>query len=259
MFKDIDDYESHPIFSQLRKYIEFYDSLSFLVFGRLTPGVSYMGFDTYLLSSIQSTLESIELLLKAKKINDAYALLRKYYDATNLSIYVHLYLEENHSPTQWKVKEIDDWLIGKAKLPDGNSIYKYLNKSRSLTPIRDILLLKKYPANREKWNDHMHYNYYPNMMINNSEVLLERRGYLDAFATDLYQVFVRHISYLFLIKEGYMMSTDYVDCMDAGMIPPEGIQYEVAPFVQEMFNDVFLPKDVELYNEIKKNTSMRLV
>lgn len=252
-------YESHILFSEIRKYIEFYESLSFLICDRLSPGVSNMLFDTYLIRSMQSTLESIEMLLKAKKINDAYALMRKYYDATDLSIYVHLYLDENSSLEKWKVKEVDDWLKGKARLPDGGKIYNYLKQSQRLQPIRQILGKKNYEKIRERCNDHMHYNYYFNVMLNNSSVILERIDHLDTFSTDLHQIFVRHISYLFLVKDGYMMSTDYVDYMDVGGQPPEGTEYLVAPFIQDMFNEAFLPHDIELYKELKKHISLQLV
>lgn len=251
-------YKSHVLFPQIRKYIEFYESLTSLIFGRLSLGVSNMFFDTYLIGSTQSTLESIEMLLKEKKINDAYALMRKYYDATNLSIYVHLYLEENFSLEKWKVREVDDWLKGKARLPDGDKIYYYLKKSERLKPIREILKKKNYTKIRERCNDHMHYNYYFNVMLNNNSVNLERMSHLDTFSADLHQIFVRHLSYLFLIKDVYLMSTDYVDYMDVGETPPEGAQYFVAPFIQDMFNETFLPHDIELYDEIKKHTSMQL-
>lgn len=253
-----DNYKSHTLFSEIRKYIEFYESLSFLIFGRSPLGVSNVFFNTYLIGSIQSTLESIEVLLKEKKINDAYALMRKYYDATNLSIYIHLYLEENLSLEKWKVGEVDDWLKGKARLPDGDKIYDYLKKSQRLQPIRQVLQKKNYMKTRERCNDHMHYNYYFNVMLNNNSVYLERISHLNTFSTDLHQIFVRHISYLFLIKDFYMMSTDYTDFMDAGQALPEVIQYLVAPFIQNMFNEIFLPQDNELYNELKKHTSMQL-
>ncbi|MGZ4079348.1 MAG: hypothetical protein ACXVDW_18035, partial [Bacteroidia bacterium] len=75
------EYVQHPVFKQLIEYSEFYHSLSDSVMSWVAPGVgSAINIDTYVFSSMQGTLESIHDILKKGRINDSYALLRKYYD-----------------------------------------------------------------------------------------------------------------------------------------------------------------------------------
>ena len=56
-----------------------------------------LNIDTYIFSSIQGTVDSIKTILTNGRINDSYALLRKYYDSTIINIYSSLYLQDNHS------------------------------------------------------------------------------------------------------------------------------------------------------------------
>ena len=55
-----------------------------------------------------------------------------------------------------------------------------------------------------------------------------------------------------------MMSSDYIDALDCGMQPEEDSQYWVAPFVQEMFDQVFRPNRPDLYQAIKEASGMQL-
>ena len=43
-------------------------------------------------------------------MNDAYTLLRKYYDAAIINIYTNLYLEDNFSIENFVVDKIENWL-----------------------------------------------------------------------------------------------------------------------------------------------------
>lgn len=55
-----------------------------------------------------------------------------------------------------------------------------------------------------------------------------------------------------------MVSSDYLDALEADMRPEEGSQYWVAPFVQKMFDDLITPARPELTALLKSNTSMQL-
>src|SRR6266700_2227816 len=91
-------YLSHDVFKQLDSYADFYKSLAFTVMSWLPGGVSgALSIDTYVLTSIQGTVESIRDTLKQGRINDAYALMRKYHDSAIINVYANLYLEDNFS------------------------------------------------------------------------------------------------------------------------------------------------------------------
>ena len=57
-------------------------------------------------TSIRGTFESIRLILKNGMINDAYALLRKYFDSAVINIYTNLYLEDHLSIENFIVDKI---------------------------------------------------------------------------------------------------------------------------------------------------------
>ena len=74
----------------------------------------------------------------------------------------------------------------------------------------------------------------------------------------LENIFILHLSYLFYLNDHYMMSMDYADSMDCGLMPEEGSQYYVAPFIQEIFDTVIKKKRPDLAREIKEGTPMLL-
>ena len=91
-------YENHPVFEKLTQYAAFYKDLSFSIMGFMSMGTkSILNIDTYVYSSVQGTLESIYAILAQGRINDSYALLRKYYDVAIINIYSDLYLEDHFS------------------------------------------------------------------------------------------------------------------------------------------------------------------
>lgn len=55
-----------------------------------------------------------------------------------------------------------------------------------------------------------------------------------------------------------MMSSYYVDSLDCGLTPEEGSQYFVAPFVQKVFDTAIKKNRMDLAEEIKSKTSMKL-
>jgi hypothetical protein len=252
----------HPVFEQLSEYAEFYKSLSFSVMGWFTQGTigSILNIDAHVYSSMQGTLESIRDILGKGRINDAYALLRKYYDSAIINIYTNLYLDDNFSIENFVVNKINNWLHGKEQLPEYRVMSDYIRKSEKLAEINGLLNRdKRYKEIRERCNDHTHYNFYKNLLLNNSEMpIVKRSAILNLFSRDLENLFILHLSYLFYLKDEYMMSSDYMDSMDLGLPPEEGSQYLVAPFVQEVFDKVIKNNRMDLAIEIKNHTAMRL-
>jgi len=254
-------YKNHPLFSDLNLYEEFYESLASIVFPYSTMGTMALGnIDSYVLTSIQGTLKSMKTILLNGMINDAYALLRKYYDAVIISIYSNLYLEEHFSTENFIVKKIDDWLKGKDRLPEYRVMSDYIRKSSRVVIITQILFSdKRYRILRDRCNDHTHYNFYHNLLLNDPDIhLSERTIVLDDFAKDLRDVIILHTSYLFFAKQHYMSSTDYINSIECGLAPEPDSQYWVAPFVQKLFDEVIKKYRPDLAATIKEHTYMNL-
>jgi hypothetical protein len=98
MMVNDEEYKNHHVFSELEGYFDFYKSLSWSVFSFCLTGTDAIcNIDSYVYSSIKGTLESILKILNNGRINDAYALLRKYYDSAIINVYSNLYLKDHFS------------------------------------------------------------------------------------------------------------------------------------------------------------------
>ncbi|MDD5736670.1 MAG: hypothetical protein PHH20_00070 [Candidatus Omnitrophica bacterium] len=255
------EYKEHNVFSKLDEMISFYKSFSFSIFGFITQGTeAHCNIDSYLYSSIQGTLDSISNILRNGRINDSYALLRKYYDSIIINIYSTLYLNNNFSLENFVVDKIDSWLKGKEQLPEYRIMSQYIKNSDKLKPLTTLLYKdNRYKKIRDRCNDHTHYNFYKNILLNDNEIYLKNRiKALDVFSEDLEQVFILHISYLFYLNDHYMMSSDYIDSLECGLTPEENSQYFVAPFIQKVFDSTIKKHREDIATKIKENTSMML-
>jgi len=252
----------HPVFGQIKDYMEFYEMFSFSTMGWNKRGlVSAINIDTYVFSSMQGTLESIRDVLKNLRIADAYSLLRRYYDSTIINVYTNLYLEENFTFETYYVPEINDWLEGKKKIPEYRFMSSYIRNSSRLSTITALLFQDdRYKNIRERCNDHTHYNYYEHVLINDNEiVMVDRIKMLDTFSKDLEAIFIQHLSQIFYLNDHYLMSSDYIDHLDAGLPPPEGSEQFVAAFIQDIYDRILKVKRPDIADEIKNHTAMKLI
>jgi hypothetical protein len=255
------EYTEHPIFGQLQYYCDFYDSLSFSIMNWTSQGTkAILNLDTYVFSSIKGTIESIIDILRKARINDSYALLRKYFDSTIINVYTNLYLTDHFSINNFIVSQIDNWREGIETIPEYRVISKYLMNSPKLKPIIDLLHKDdRYKRIRDRCNNHTHYNFYRNLLLNDNTIHNPNRiKYLDTFAFDIESIFIQHFSQIFYLNDHYMMSSDYTDYLDVGMTPEDDCQYWVAPFIQRAFDEIIKVKRPDLAEEIKKRTAMRL-
>ncbi|WP_039977682.1 hypothetical protein [Vibrio jasicida] len=256
-----DKYVNHQIFDELNYYAQFYEYLSDAVMNFSTTGTSaIMSIDTYVFMSMKGTIESIKLVLEDGKLNDAYALLRKYYDSVMVNAYTNLYLNDNAGRVGYYITEINDWLHGKKPLPRMPKMSKYLDNSEFLSELNTLLKLdKRYNGIRDRCNDNMHYNFFALLMLNEGKIhMKERLHHLEQLRLDVRDVFILNMSYILTIKESYMMSSDYVDHLEVGMTPPEGSQYWVAPFIQDMVTDILFQERPDIYELLKSKTCMEL-
>ena len=149
---------------------------------------------------------------------------------------------------------------GKERLPEFRIMSQYIRESPRLAPITALLLVdNRYKRLRYRCNDHTHYNFYRNVLLNDKEILLEgRRKALEEFSNDLRDVLILHVSYMFFANGHYMMPSDYVDCLECGMTPEPDSQYWVAPFVQEIFDQTLIKFRPDIAATIKQHSSMDL-
>jgi hypothetical protein len=256
-----EEYTKHKIFAELTTYSDFYESFSFSIMNWMSQGTkSFINLDTYAISSIKGTINSISQILRKGRINDAYALIRKYYDSTYINIYSNLYLQDNFSIDNFIVKQIDNWRNGTETIPEFRVISKYIKESETLMPITNLLKkddrLKKI---RDRCNDNTHYNFFHNMLLNDNEIHNPNRiKYLDVISYDIESLFIQHFAYLFYSNDHFFMSSDYSDSMDIGITPEEDSQYWVAPFIQKIFTELIVKKRPDIGKEIKDNTKMHL-
>ena len=248
----------HSIHHDLNEFIEFYDGLSFTVMNFLPLGTKALfNFDTYIYEAMKGTLESILVLVQNGRINDAYALLRKFFDISLINVYVNLYLKREYTVDKFVVEKVQNWLSGQEKIPEykvirsyiASSELKYIQKELSKFPYREI---------RERCNDHMHYNFFNNLMMNTHVFGSEKNKKLDLFSKDIRYVVLLNISYIFYLNPHYMSSGDIFDYLDSYSDIPEEMQYQVAPYIQNIFKILIDKEAVSIGQMIRKNTNMRL-
>lgn len=259
-------YVNHEIFTELKKFTEFYSSISDMLSGSITHGTATsFNIDMYVFKSMEGTLDSIRDVLLKGRINDSYLLLRKYYDSAIINIYSNLFLEDNFSVEKFVVQEIAGWVKGEETIPSFEVMSKYIINSWRVKEITNILYNKAefkgsiYDKIRQRCNEHTHFSNYFTLLLNDGDLHLEERfTALECLAVDIRNLFLLHISYLLYFREDYMRSSDYIDYLDAGLMPEEGSQQWVAQFIQEIFDEFIKPQRPEIASTIKAKTRMDL-
>jgi len=243
----------------LKDRVDFYRSLSNSVFGFISLWTkSISNIDSYMFDSMYRTIDSIILLLKYKKFSDSYSLLRKYYDLCIINLYTNFYLKENFSyESPLVVEEIVNWIEWREKLPTYFDMSQYIVNYDEVSDISKLLDKRKYREIRDRCNDNVHYNTYYHVMMNNDVYLPNIEKILKRFWNDMENIFIMHFWYLFYVNNHYMVSSDYIDCLEMWYQPKDEYQYYVAPFFQKMF-DSLKAKHPKVCNQILKKTNMDL-
>ena len=254
-------YQSHSVFDDLEFYMRFYEGLAFTTLSFLTSGTkSVVNIDSYTYSSMQGTIDSISKVLRAGRINDAYALLRKFYDSVIINIYTILYLKEHFCEKNLIVEQIQEWMNGNKQLSSYEDMVMYIRNFESTSPISDALLSDdRYKNIRDRCNFHSHYNFFRYVILNDNEISIPNRlRYLEAYRNDLRDLIIVHVAYTFFVNYHYMMSSDYVDALECGMQPETDSQYWVAPFVQKVFDKVVTPYRPMITELIRDASAMQI-
>lgn len=260
-----DNYLGHKIFPLLKDLEKFYNDISSNSSNFLTSGIattSISNIDSYIFSSVGGTLNSIRLILNNGRINDAYALTRKYFDAIIIDIYRWQLIRDKES-TQYIVEEIDNWTRGKQKSKRYKGSMDYIKKSSNLQVINTFFDFNEngiYEKIRKKCNANSHYNSLYHMMLNDNKIYNNTRiKELDQLYSCIKSLFILHYSYVIYLHEEYISSSYFCDSLDLGLSPEEGSQYWVANFAQEAFIKYISQYKPNLSKYLSEHSSMELV
>ena len=111
MLKKNEENSEYSIAETLRSMISFHDDFSEMLFGRSRTRVKYFE-EHAIYMSIAETLKSIDDIVQKGRMNDAYALIRKYCDIVVTHIYLILHMQEhqNQSSKKHKYETVGEWM-----------------------------------------------------------------------------------------------------------------------------------------------------
>ena len=253
------EYLDHAIFNSLRESADFYHDLSDNVMSFVTKWVKshpIINYDSYFFEALANSIMSIKTILELGHITDAKALLRNFFDEAVINLYFMTRLKRMDDDFFKLMSDSDffarglgaeelydvktsDWLSGnKTKalqraLRYGEMV-KYLKQEARIAGIVEYLESSECEKMREWLNDAVHLNYYKAILLNDGQLCIDglRKSTIEEFKRVFDQVTMFHVTCVFCLQPFYMMSSDYCDYTDCGMEPPEGCQYDVAPFIQ---------------------------
>jgi hypothetical protein len=251
-----DEFKDHSVFSTIEEYIGIYEILSVSSFRYLNSiKSSTFNIDSYLFSSASNTLRSIESILLDGSLGDAYSLLRKYYDFLAISIFINIAVSTDSS----EISKIERWVKGVGEISDFKYINSKIKNYSQQTGLSVFFNIDDYIKIRKRCNHDLHYGSYKAFLNNDNELFTENRvDRLDLFERDINNLFLFHFTYILYVSEHYISSSDYVDCLDMNMTPPENSQYWVIPKIQETFEKLVKIKNPNLAKFLKANSSMEI-
>lgn len=237
-------YFKHKVFDDLKYMKKFYDLISMSCFSFMATGThGITNYTSYVYSAIEGTLDSITILLKKGRINDVYTLIRKLFDDILLEIYMGVILKDKISIDNFFVQEVNEWIQGKHRVPKTEKILKCLKDSPRTKDLYPLFGWNTYlKKNRELLDDSVHSNRFTLMLLNCNMIYIEDRvRHLKNCEVMLNQLFLIHLSFIFHLNSHYLMASDYLDCMEMGMIPPIGSENWIAQFAQDAFDKIIKP------------------
>ena len=152
------------------------------------------------------------------------------------------------------VKDVDEWLRGKLRIPKVERILKVMKESPTSKDLYPFFGWDSYLMhNRKILDDYVHSNRYASILLNCRDVEFgDRVKSLEGASIILKQVFTIHLAFIFYLNGQFMMESDYIDSLELGLTPPEGSENWIAPFAQEAF-DKYIKPNKPLANFIKEH------
>lgn len=258
------DLECQKIIAEMHAVAKFLSDFGFLSFGRDFVLCGKYTFSLQMISTaFELTAGSIISCCESGCIADAYSLMRKYRDDLFFYLYIVVYDSCNKlngkSPAtnqmeanieRWIKNDLDDLHIGTVLQAIGQF-------SRVRSAVQKYKLKSYFDTLNKRLNDYVHSNgvafYNRNVNAYQGRTLQKQ---LEALLKDLRFITITFLFLLILCSPLSIMSTDYVDCLDCNMTPPDGSQYWVAPFVTAFFKSNFDLIDEGCMKYLQDNTLM---
>ena len=196
-----------------------------------------------ILDSAARTMESIRCCCMNANFADAYTLLRKYRD--DLFYYVYLFAVADRSDfTQYveleqlskNEKNVWDWVHNQQEDLYIGAVLECIGSHPSAKKaVQKFKLQKSFDELAYKLNNYVHANgrlYYnePYASLLSKQKIKEL---CNEFSDTAIFITIAFLFVIVLIHPIFIMSSDYTDCLEVGMKPPEGSEYWVAPFVSD--------------------------
>ena len=246
-----------------KEFIYYLDELNYCKVIKLDLNNPF--FISIILNSARLTLHSIQLCCENCNLADAHTLIRKYRDDLFFYLYIlyvdndtNIFSDEEKTKHQ---KNIDKWKEDGLSDLNITEILKYIGESdSSKEAVKKYKLKNSFTKISKDLNDFVHSN----------GKSFYNRGYIYYVDTKSIQENVNKIKYeinyitsvflflLILIRENYIASTDYIDCLDCGLEPEEGMQYWVAPFIKEYIDEKMILVNSEWKEYLKNKVSMEI-
>lgn len=258
------DLECQKIIAEMRAVEKFLMDFGFLSSGRDFVLCGKYTFSLQMISTaFELTVGSIISCSESGCIADAYSLLRKFRDDMFFYLYIVVYDAcnklDHKSPSadqmktnieRWINNDLDDLHIGTVLQAIGQS-------SRAKNAVQKYNLKSYFDALGDRLNDYVHSNgvYFYNRNVNAYQGKALQKQ-LEALLKDMRSIAITFLFLLTLCSPLSIMSTDYVDCLDCNMTPPDGSQYWVAPFVTAFFKSNLDLIDESCMKYLQDNTLM---
>lgn len=215
--------------------------------------------------SAQRTLKTIDFALLNGNMGDANTLLRKFRDDFLLGLFIKdslekasqteiknlLYHEEKAVPN---IKLLDEWFNSKLetqKQQIGFMKYiQYFNHDSVIKEAYERFLKSPLKTTNEELNNYVHGN---GKQFSISNMYMYRHTGLNDFNNSLDTIFSILLSYLILQNSIPLHSSDYADCVEFGMEPPEGCQYSVPPVISDFITEKIPNIHNDLLQYLQKN------
>lgn len=246
------DLECQKIIAEMHAVEKFLSDFGFLSFGRDCVLCGKYTFSLQMVStSFELTAGSIISCCESGCIADAYSLTRKYRDDLFFYLYIVVYdscnkLDGKSQETDQMEANIERWINNNLDdLHIGTVLQAIGQSSRVRNAVQKYNLKSYFDTLNKRLNDYVHSNglafYNRNVNTYQGKTLQKQ---LQSLMTDMRSITITFLFLLTLCAPLSIMSTDYVDCLDCNMTPPDGSQYWVAPFVTAFFK-----RNIDLIDE----------
>ena len=258
------DKDCQALLDEMRKIEKFLSDFGYLSFGRdLVLCRQYSFSLNTAATACELTAGSVISCCESGCMADAFSLLRKYRDDLFFYLFIQVYNASEKTENQSKnTKNMENsilrWIKNDLCNLNIGTVMKAIGQSPQVMDAAQKYNLQQYfDTINARLNNYVHSNgisFYNRNINAYPENGLKKQ--MQLLLKDMRFITISFLFLLTLCSPLSIMSTDYVDYLDCNMIPPEGSQYWVAPFVEEFFRNNIDLIDKNCMDYLKENTNM---